>query len=732
MDAAVRKAIARIDVIQDGKTLSRGTGSLVSDRLVLSALHVVCNRQTSPPTPYRGTIRLTFPGHTSEAVIHQGGSDAQSDWVLLECAEPPRVRPIPLGELNESGGAFETFGFPEIQPIDGMVQRGTVENHDAELLGTKVLQLFSHQAAAADGAPVNGSSGSPVLVDNALVGVLRAALLSPQGMTRAGTLYACPLGAVLDRCGDLLPAPDPCRGLPGLRRRPLPAHAFTYLNRFTAAEAEIFFGRNRDIRHLYKLLTGEDTPPVVLLYGQAGVGKSSFLEAAVLPRLEWTHTVRYARSERGERLLQTLLRTIEADAGSTASDLEVRWRRLEEGSGHPLVVILDQIEEIYVQDESRGEDLAELVTALVALFANGLTSQSRVVLSFRKEWFPEILKAVEQAGLSYGKVFLDRLDRESVIEVVSGLTTTRRLRDHYGLSVDERLPALIADDLQEDRDSPIAPTLRILLSKLWEQATSLNRSAPVFSVESYQRLRRQGILLGDFLDQQISGLANERATDVASGLAIDVLAFHTSPLLTAQQRSAAELEARYRHRARELPALIQAMKRQWLLVDPAGDTEADARATRLSHDTLAPLVRQRFDESDRPGQRARRILEARTDWRGDRDGTPLDEADLDVVERGLAGMRALDSTGRTTARGEQAAAKERGGTATRTDRGRCALGCAPRRRGRHLNTQLPARRARAAAGGGRGAPRSGARSGRIGPGACRADPRRAQGLSGTS
>ncbi len=662
MDAAVRKAIARIDIIHEGKTLSRGTGSLVSDRFVLTALHVVANRQTSPPTPYPGTISLTFPAHTTEALIHEGGSDAQSDWVLLECADPPRVRPLPLGELNESGSAFETFGFPEIQPIDGIVQRGTVDNHDAELLGTKVLQLFSHQAAAADGAPVNGSSGSPVLVENALVGVLRAALLNAQGVTRAGTLYACPLGVVLDRCGDLLPAPDPCRGLPGLRRRPLPAHPFTYLNRFTAAEAEIFFGRNRDIRHLYKLLTGEDTPPVVLLYGQAGVGKSSFLEAAVLPRLEWTHTVRYARSERGERLLQTLLRTIEADAGATTTGLDARWRRLEESSGRPLVVILDQIEEIFVQDESRGEELAELVSALVALFATGKTHpQSRVVLSFRKEWFPEIQKAAEEAGLSYGKVFLDRLDRESVVEVVSGLTSTRRLRDHYGLSVDERLPALIADDLQEDRDSPIAPTLRIVLSKMWEQATSLNRSAPVFSVESYQHLRRQGILLGDFLDQQISGLAKERATDVTSGLVIDVLAFHTSPLLTAQQRAAAELQERYRHRQAALPGLVQAMKRQWLLVDPAGDTETDARATRLSHDTLAPLVRQRFDDSDLPGQRARRILESRTDWRSGRNGVPLDAADLGVVESGLDGMRALDdSEQRLLEASRQRRAKEQG------------------------------------------------------------------------
>jgi hypothetical protein len=45
------------------------------------------------------------------------------------------------------------------------------------------------------------------------------------------------------------------------------------------------------------------------------------------------------------------------------------------------------------------------------------------------------------------------------------------------------------------------------------------------------------------------------------------------------------------------------------------------------------LVRERFDKSDKPGQRARRILDNRSvDWEGDQEGTPLDEADLKVVE----------------------------------------------------------------------------------------------------
>jgi len=56
-------------------------------------------------------------------------------------------------------------------------------------------------------------------------------------------------------------------------------------------------------------------------------------------------------------------------------------------------------------------------------------------------------------------------------------------------------------------------------------------------------------------------------------------------------------------------------------------------------------VRKRFDESDAPGQRARRILESRkTDWLEERAGAPLEGAELHTVEVGLAGARGLSQS----------------------------------------------------------------------------------------
>ncbi len=90
--------------------------------------------------------------------------------------------------------------------------------------------------------------------------------------------------------------------------------------------------------------------------------------------------------------------------------------------------------------------------------------------------------------------------------------------------------------------------------------------------------------------------------------------------------------------------LVRELSDLYLLADPAERGAKHSSASRLSHDALAPLVLERFNASDRPGQRARHILQGRAgEWEGGLKGTPLDETDLALVERGESGMRSMSS-----------------------------------------------------------------------------------------
>ena len=658
MDPIVRNAIARIDIVQGGRSGSRGTGFLVAPDLVLTASHVVADRGAAMLTLYPGTIALTFPTHSTEAAVVEGRVDPRADWILLRCAvPPPGVRPIPLADSVEDGAAWETYGFPDANPRDGLAQVGTVTHASGTFEGVSAYQLFSDQASSGSGAPVKGASGGPVIVGGAIVGLLRASLMK-EGQNVAGTLYGCPIELVLDRCADLLPIPDPVRGLPGLPRAPLPSAPFRFLERFTAQDAEIFFGRNREIRQTYDQVASGKGAGVVLLYGQSGSGKSSFLDAGLLPRLQTTHAAVYLRRDRTKGLLQTLIEGIApalpvgaagaARASLTPAEmLRLAWLGTETAAGRPLAVVLDQVEEAFTLPSGDANEMTTFAGALPALFSDG-GFRGRLVLGFRKEWFAEIQKQLDAQNVDYGKVFLEALDCDAVAEIVSGLARTRRLRERYGLEIEAGLAEAVARDLTADRDSPVAPTLQVLLSRMWAEATAASAGAPRFTLDLYNRVRAAGFLLADFLDQQLVAVAESAAAEgaradvVESGLALDLLVFHTTPYGTAAQRAIEDVRAEYAHRPADAEWLVQELKRVYLLTDPAGDARDAPNAARLAHDTLAQVVRARFDKSGHPGQRARRILENRAaEWTEGHEGTPLDSRDLALVEQGLGGMRAL-------------------------------------------------------------------------------------------
>ena len=184
----------------------------------------------------------------------------------------------------------------------------------------------------------------------------------------------------------------------------------------------------------------------------------------------------------------------------------------------------------------------------------------------------------------------------------------------------------------------LAPTLQILLSKMWDQSQRQNVDVPSFDQSLYEGLRKRGLLLDDFLAQQLASLRAWRSDVVDSGLALDLLEYHTTPLGTAEQRTRSELLARYPHRSEVLESLVDQCKSLYLLIRSQAGTEP---ANRLAHDTLAPLVQDRFRASVAPGQRARRVLENRaSEWQGEQSGAVLDTQDLKVVEAGASGMRA--------------------------------------------------------------------------------------------
>ncbi len=430
-------------------------------------------------------------------------------------------------------------------------------------------------------------------------------------------------------------AGNPLFGLPKPPVRDLPLTPFRYLHWFQSEDAEVFYGRDYQIRELYDKIMAPDSPTIIHLYGRSGVGKSSLLAAGLAPRLEADHQVIYIRRNQEKGLVASL-------EAATGFSLPEGWKKQENALGRPLTIILDQAEEAFtrpVLQPGAADEPDQLIDLLVLLDLSRHRPKGKLILSYRKEYLAEFENRFAQARLAYGKCFIGNLQRNDILAAVTGLTKTPRTRERYGLQIEESLPEMIADDLLEDRDSPIAPVLQILLSKMWD-LTPARDGKRMFRTTAYQSLKREGLLLNDFLHQKIEEIKTWNKEAVVSGLLLNLLLFHTTPKGTAARRSLTEIGARYPQRAKFLPQLIAEVKNRYLLVEVAA--ENGTFDLSLAHDTLAPILLEMAQISDLPAQKAERILAGKmSDWTPGDVANALDNAQLKAVEEGAWGMRAL-------------------------------------------------------------------------------------------
>ncbi len=451
-------------------------------------------------------------------------------------------------------------------------------------------------------------------------------------------------GAEAVRAWDLpTEANNPLFGLPPIPPTyDLPATPFRYLHWYGRADAEVFFGRGREIRELYQDLSNPELPPIVLLNGQSGVGKSSLLEAGLLPRLEAGFQVAYLRRDAAAGLWPTLTRHFQL-AEVDGDALLAAWREKEKTEGKPLVVLLDQVEEAITRALSPGELLDFLERLRPIFLLKNKRPQGKIVLSFRKEYLADIIKGVQQLALPVKNILIERLDRAGIVDVVNGLGSSERLRAQYDASIDPELAEAVAGRLHSDPVSPVAPMLQILMSRLWEEGSREQDGQPRLSIVDFQDLEHRGLGLDAFLQQQMAQLTPQEM--VESGLALDVLYYHTSPLGASQSRPLTDTLRRYNHIPPDgLQGLLDRLTDAYLLVAlPAHDEKPPRYA--LAHDTLAPVIRQQYEASAAPGQSAARLLDSLAQptaiSTGQKTDTALNAAQVRVIEAGQTGMRAL-------------------------------------------------------------------------------------------
>ncbi len=420
--------------------------------------------------------------------------------------------------------------------------------------------------------------------------------------------------------------------LKNARKRDCP---YIGLRHFEEAEAALYFGRDYDIRRLYFTIRRS---PLTLFSGYSGAGKSSLLNAGLLPRLKqkndlWHLQGGVHRRDKARGLHQQLTEIVAT---------------LPNQSDKLLLIILDQVEEMYTDPtpfyDAEAKRLYEhelLAHALDHLLDS--RSDVRVVLSFRAEYDQRIKEDLKGANII--DCPLPPLKEAALMQAIRSTCGNEELNNTFKLEFDNGLPEKIAADIKEvnnDKGFVHTPLLQAQMEKLWNNAKMKQAHGDDVRITLADHEEYFSLNTRNFLNEQIQHLLDEHPglyQHEQDGLVLDILYAHTTPKGTATSVADEAFAEVYKHVADQAAQIRQYFSAKYLLIPQYEKTKKTVSGTRLAHDTLAPEIRDLYEQSDKPGQRAWRLIEARMPDHNANKTVEFSEIDIDIIEAGKQGMR---------------------------------------------------------------------------------------------
>jgi WD40 repeat protein len=476
----VARALVRV---LDRSTEPVGFGLLVASGKVVTCAHVAALSFGETPGPEiqppPGRVLLDFPflapgriltaepvawqqsvdrGGNAEALVRDGGDVA---GLVLDSEAPPGAVPLALTRGGNVGGhGFQAYGYrdsdvgaamPTWVPgrILGRTEGGWLQLGVGELTGGLRID--------------KGFSGTPVWDEQngQVVGLVTGGVSRKSSKGQPEWLaYAVSGEAIFDAWSELREFFE--RACP-----------FRSLVPFTSADSGIFFGRDQLALEVTERVTRSEH---TILTGASGAGKTSLMNAKVIPELERLgHSVIYVRPGTPDSLWTEVAGAIKARSNHVvestrelsnafaAEALDRRIVRLCDALGNDrVVVVADQFEELLHREPQQAAEFAAELWHLTSVRHPEGRPHVRVVIIVREDDQREVLAlpaydASAGTTVEVGPLTADQL--RSAVEQPVRITGFAR----YEATLVDR----IIDDISVQPYS--LPALQVILTELWQR-----------------------------------------------------------------------------------------------------------------------------------------------------------------------------------------------------------------------------------------------------------------------
>jgi WD40 repeat protein len=251
------------------------------------------------------------------------------------------------------------------------------------------------------------------------------------------------------------------------------ANPYLGLQSFTYADHAKYAGREKLIAETVARLTAPDDPLALLFVtGASGSGKSSFVQAGVLPALEKYYTalsVKWAVFRPSRDPLATLADALWRQLGLPAFDTHTTsladfgdFLQTHTPSQQVNLIVIDQFEELFTQSNAQPRDA---LFALLTQLPPFRSTRTHIIATVRADYLPELfalptLYDIAKRGIDLRAMSVDEL-REAI---------QQPLRAAYP-DKDKRFQTELVERLAHDtaEDAAYLPLLQVTLEEIWRK-----------------------------------------------------------------------------------------------------------------------------------------------------------------------------------------------------------------------------------------------------------------------
>jgi AraC-like DNA-binding protein len=343
---------------------------------------------------------------------------------------------------------------------------------------------------------------------------------------------------------------------------------FLGLASFDARSAAGFAGRDREIN---QILTRIYHGGIIVIMGESGVGKSSLVEAGVIPRLAASVKVlRYSCQTAPTRNLVVALGGDPAIEGRSRLSVAVDQFFAANPSIRQIVMIGDHLEQLFTvdTDSSHGPAFFEDIARL--LFSD---QRVRPLFCIREDYLPALLASSQRIPALFERqnlFHLYRLSRESCLEAL------RKASAHAHTPMSAELMDSIVDELCQLGEGLVYPPyLQVVGRRIYSQLPRRG-VAELGRAQYLAQLGSASQVVNDYLSQLLAGYEQDRP------MISRILSCMTTVHRTKKRVTIVELQAAVPD-SRQLEVLLGRLVKDRIVRRSLGEYE-------LVHDLLAERI----------------------------------------------------------------------------------------------------------------------------------------------